>query len=114
MKPDSRFDRLDDLSRQLDEVSDVHLVDIGTNEDEILATADVGGVRVTALYDEDGYLRVYSEDDGFEDSDDVVEHINKVASDDDLCSLLDEADWLRSQHGNAGLTDYRDHLRGDR
>lgn len=111
MNSDGRFDRLDNLSRELEEVSNVHLVDIETNEDEIVATADVGGVRVIALYDEDDDLRVYSDDEGYEDLDDVLEHINKTASDDDLRGLLDEADWLRSQHGDAGLKDYRDHLR---
>jgi hypothetical protein len=113
MNADNRFDRLDDLTRELEEESDVHLVDIETNEDEIVATADVGGVRVEAWYDDDGDLCMDSNDERFDDPDDAREHVNKASSDDDLCALLDEAEWLRSQHGNPGLSDYRDHLRGD-
>lgn len=63
MSSDDRFDRLDNLARELKEVTGVHLADIEANdgEDEIIAHADVGGVRVLAWRDEDGDLNVYSE-----------------------------------------------------
>lgn len=116
MGSENRFDRLDNLARELKEVTGVHLADIESNdgEDEIVAHADVGGVRVLAWRDEDGDLNVYSDDDGFEDPDDVRDHIKATADDDDfLNAVLDEAEWLQQQHGRAGLADYRDHLRSD-
>jgi hypothetical protein len=119
MTADDPFDRLDDLARELAEVANVHLVDLETNQEEIIATADVGDVRVSAWYDEDGDLLVApANDDAFEDAhgdvyDDVLDYVNEVASDDDLRGLLDEAEWLRCQHGDKGLSDYREHLRGD-
>jgi hypothetical protein len=72
----------------------------------------VRGVHVQAWYDEDRYLNLYSEDEGFEDPDDVHAPLNAGDnSEDDLCALLDEVEWLRSHHGDAGLSDYRDHRR---
>ena len=67
-----------------------------------------------AWRDEDGELNVYSDDEGFEDPDDVRGHVQAAAGDDDLLNaVLDEAEWLQQQHGRAALGDYRDHLRGD-
>ena len=115
MSSDDRFDRLDDLTRELKEVTGVHIVDIEANdgEDEIIAHADVGDVHVLA-WREDNALTVYSDDEGFEDPDDVRDHIKATACDDDfLNAVLDEAEWLQEQHGRASLADYRDHLRGE-
>lgn len=77
MGGDDRFDRLDDLARELQEVSGVRLVDIEADEEEIVVTADVRDVRVQAWYDEDGDLCVDSDVEGFEDPDDVHEHLNE-------------------------------------
>ena len=117
MSSDNRFDRLDNLARELKDVDGVHLTDIEANdgEDEIVAHVDVGGVRVLAWHDEDRVLNVYSDDEGFEDPDDVRDHIKVTADDDDfLNAILDEAEWLQEQHGRATLAEYRDHLRSNR
>lgn len=118
MDAEDHFARLDDLDRELKHASGVHFVDIdaidiGADEEAVELTADVRGVRVQAWYDEDGALNVYSEDEGFEDPDDVHAHLNAGDnSEDDLCGLLDEVEWLRSHHGDAGLSNYRDHRHG--
>lgn len=111
MSEDDRYARLDELTRELKEVSDVHVVDVGTNGEEVVANFQIGGIDVLALYDEDGDLRVYSDDDRYED-DEVLDHVNSVASEDDVCAVLDEVAWLREQHGDDAVDDYRDRIRG--
>ena len=119
MTVDGPFDRLDGVARELVEVANVHLVEVETNQEGVIATADVGDVRVTAWYDEDDDLLVApANDDAFEDAygdvyDYVLDYVDEVASDDGLRGLLDEAEWLRSRNGDKGLADYRAHLRGD-
>ena len=52
------------LAREVKELSDVHLVDVETNEDETVVTADVHSVRVQARHDEDRDLCVDSDGEG--------------------------------------------------
>lgn len=108
MGSDDRFERLDSLARELEEVAGVHVAGIEANEgeEEIVVHADVGGVRVLAWRDEDGDLSVYSDDEGFEDPDDVRDHIRATADDEDfLNAVLDEAEWIQQQHGRSSLAD---------
>lgn len=118
MGVDDRFGQINDLVGELKEEPGVHLLDIDTididaDDDAVEVTADVRGVCVQAWHDEDGVLNVYSEDEGFEDPDDVHDHLNaRENSEMDVEALVDEAESLRSRYGNAALSDYRDHLRG--
>lgn len=117
MEFEEHFARLDDIDRELQQVSGVRLVDIDTigidaDGDAAEVTADVRGVRVHAWYDEDRVLNVFSYDEEFWDPDDVHAHLNAGDnSEDDPCGLLDEVEWLRSQHGDTGLAHYREHRR---
>lgn len=112
---EEHFARLDELRRELQKEEGIHLVDIGTtdldaDEDAVEVTVDVRGVRVTAWFDEDRDLKVFSYDEGFEDEDDIHDHLNAGDhSEDFVCALLDEVEWLWRHHGDTGLSDYRDH-----
>jgi len=111
MNSDERFERLDVLGDELAKVADVHVRDVGALGEELVATVDVAGVNVVAIRDEDGGLLIFSDDEGFEDPDDLLDHINTAASDDALNAVLDELDWLRSQHGHSAVGEYSERLR---
>jgi hypothetical protein len=110
---DDRFDRLDAVSREMAEVDHINLIDIEANKDETVATVDIEGVQVNAWHDDQGSLLVYSDNEGFEDPDDILDHVNTVASDDALNAIVDEVEWLRFQHGDDGVKDFLRHRRGE-